>query len=127
MLLRLIDTAGIHDTADAVERLGVARSRRAAETADLVIAVADGSGTPPAADREILALAAGAPHWIFAASKNDLNPVARTTVLWECPDGLRKPDAVVSFSSVTPGGLDALTEAIRNSFPLTPLSTPAPS
>ena len=117
VLLRLIDTAGIHDTADAVERLGVARSRRAAETADLVITVADGSGTPPAADREILALAAGAPHWIFAASKNDLNPVARTAVLWECPDGLRKPDAVVSFSSVTPGGLDALTEAIRNSFP----------
>lgn len=41
-LLRLIDTAGIHDTADAVEQLGVERSRRAAETADLVIAVVDG-------------------------------------------------------------------------------------
>ena len=47
-LLRLIDTAGIHDTADAVEQLGVERSRKAAETADLVIAVADGSQTPPA-------------------------------------------------------------------------------
>ena len=56
-LLRLIDTAGIHDTADAVEQLGVERSRRAAETADLVIAVVDGSQTPPTVDEDILALA----------------------------------------------------------------------
>lgn len=116
VLLRLIDTAGIHDTADAVEQLGVERSRRAAETADLVIAVADGSQTPPAVDPDILALAAKAPRWILAVSKNDLNPAVKAT-LRQLPDGLRNPDAALSFSSVTPGGLDPLVKAIENCFP----------
>ena len=79
-LLRLIDTAGIHDTADAVEQLGVERSRKAAETADLVIAVVDGSQTPPTVDEDILSLSAQAPHWILAVSKHDLNPAAKTAV-----------------------------------------------
>ena len=115
-LLRLIDTAGIHDTADAVEQLGVERSRKAAETADLVIAVADGSQTPPAVDPDILALAAKAPHWILAVSKNDLNPAGKT-VLPQLPEGLREPDSLVSFSSMAPGGLDALVDAVQSCFP----------
>ena len=115
-LLRLIDTAGIHDTADAVEQLGVERSRKAAETADLVIAVADGSQTPPTVDEDILALAAQAPHWILAVSKDDLNPAVKTAV-WQLPKGLREPDALVSFNSVAPGGLDALVDAIQGCFP----------
>ena len=116
VLLRLIDTAGIHDTADAVEQLGVERSRRAAETADLVIAVADGSRTPPAVDPDILALAAKAPHWILAVSKSDLNPAAKAA-LPQLPEGLREPDSLVSFSSVAPSGLDTLVDAIQNCFP----------
>ena len=116
VLLRLIDTAGIHDTADVVEQLGVERSRRAAETADLVIAVADGSRTPPAVDPDILALAAKAPHWVFAVSKSDLNPAVKTAA-WQLPKGLREPDGLVSFSSVIPGGLDTLVDAIQDCFP----------
>ena len=116
VLLRLIDTAGIHDTADAVEQLGVERSLRAAETADLVIAVADGSQTPPAMDLDILTLAAKAPYWVLAISKNDLNPAVKTTH-WQLPKGVREPDGLVSFSSVTPGGLDTLVNAIQDCFP----------
>ncbi len=41
--LRLIDTAGIRETADTVEAMGVRRSREAVENADLVIFVCDGS------------------------------------------------------------------------------------
>ena len=115
-LLRLIDTAGIHDTADAVEQLGVERSRKAAETADLVIAVVDGSQTPPPVDEDILSLSAQAPHWILAVSKNDLNPAAKTAV-WQLPKELRDPDAFVSFSSVAPGGLDLLVDAVQSCFP----------
>ena len=105
-----------HDTADAVEQLGVERSRKAAETADLVIAVVDGSQTPPTVDEDILSLSAQAPHWILAVSKNDLNPAAKTAV-WQLPKELRDPDAFVSFSSVAPGGLDLLVDAVQSCFP----------
>ena len=117
VLLRLIDTAGIRDTADAVEQIGVDRSRQAAETADLVIAVADGGQSVPAVDPDILSLAAKAPHWILAVSKNDLNP---TAPLPRCPEGLRPPEAVLTFSSVTPEGLKPLICAIERCFPAGP-------
>ena len=114
VLLRLIDTAGIRDTADAVEQIGVDRSRQAADTADFVIAVADGGQSVPAVDPDILSLAAKAPHWILAVSKNDLNP---TAPLPRCPEGLRPPEAVLTFSSVTPEGLKPLMRAIERCFP----------
>ena len=39
VLLRLIDTAGIRETADTVEKLGVERSKKAVEDADLILAL----------------------------------------------------------------------------------------
>lgn len=116
VLLRLIDTAGIRETDDAVERLGVERSRRAIESADLVIVVADGSHTPLTVEPDILALAARAPHWILAISKDDRNPAVKTAV-WRLPDGAPAPEHLVSFNSVMPGGLDALIDTIGDCFP----------
>ena len=43
-LLRLIDTAGLRDTEDTVERIGVERSRAALERAELALVLVDGSG-----------------------------------------------------------------------------------
>ena len=54
MRLRLIDTAGIRETEDIVEKLGVERSRRALEDADLILAVVDGSAASTEEDEEIL-------------------------------------------------------------------------
>ena len=60
MPLVLVDTAGIAETADLVERLGVERSRRALEQADLVLVVVDGSVPPcTSEDRDVAELAAG--------------------------------------------------------------------
>ena len=55
--LRLIDTAGIHETRDAVEIQGVERAKKACEGAELVLAVFDASQPMTAEDEEILSLA----------------------------------------------------------------------
>ena len=123
VLLRLIDTAGIRETDDAVERLGVERSRRAVESADLVLALLDGSAATPlpeerAAERLApLALAArsGKP-WLLLVTKSDLGGG-----MGAVPDGdWRAPEAVVALSSVTHEGFDTLEAAIRRLYPASP-------
>lgn len=52
----LLDTAGIDETADVIERLGIARSRRALDAAGLAVFVLDGSAAPTAADRHVAEL-----------------------------------------------------------------------
>ena len=56
VLLRLIDTAGIRETEDTVEAIGVERSKKAVEDADLVIFVCDGSKPLTAEDEAIMDL-----------------------------------------------------------------------
>jgi tRNA modification GTPase len=55
---RITDTAGLRETADAVEREGVERARRAMETADVIVRIADvtQNSIPEAGEREIVAL-----------------------------------------------------------------------
>jgi len=52
-LVRLVDTAGMRESSDAVERLGVARTEEALKSADLVLFVTDASEGVTEADREI--------------------------------------------------------------------------
>ena len=114
VLLRLIDTAGIRDTEDIVEQKGVERSRKALETADLVLAVVDGSVPLTAEDLEVLRLAAESPRWIAVFSKCDLwDTKARSIGLVGSP----APAASVSLSSVTGEGLDKLEKAVSSLFP----------
>ncbi len=56
VLLRLSDTAGIHDTSDTVEKLGVDRSRREIDRAELVLAVFDTSDEFDGDDKTILSI-----------------------------------------------------------------------
>ena len=116
VLLRLIDTAGIRDTEDVVEKLGVERSRQAVASAELVIVLIDGTGDITAEDREILALAQTAPHYIVADSKSDLLPPGEARVL-SLPRSIREPDAYLAVSSVAPGGLRLLEAAVAKLFP----------
>lgn len=109
LTLRLIDTAGIRDTDDEVERLGVERSRAAMSKAELVIAVVDGSGEITDEDREVIAQAEAAPKGIVVLSKRDIaeQDAEITTAL-----------PVVSLSSVTGDGMDELERVIAEQFPL---------
>ena len=109
VLLRLTDTAGLRETDDEIERLGVMRSHEAMENAELVIAVIDGSGEVTAEDEEIIRCAEKAPHAVVAVSKSDLGkkPVLPETTL-----------PVVELSSMTGEGLEKLAEVIKTLFPM---------
>ena len=109
LTLRLCDTAGIRDSEDAVERLGVHRSREAMERAELVIAVVDGGGDVTDEDMEIIRAAERAGKGLVVLSKADLGHV--------CPPPETKLPCV-TVSSVTGQGLDELEAAIKALFPL---------
>ena len=115
VLLRLTDTAGIRDTEDTVEQLGVERSRKALEAADLVLAVVDGSVPPTEEDLEVLRLAAKAPRWIAVFSKCDLWDTKTRSV--GVIGQVGAPAATVSLSAVTGQGLDRLEAAVAALFP----------
>lgn len=70
--LRLIDTAGIRQTQDAIEAMGVERSRQAVEQADLVIFVCDGSQPLTEEDRQVIELCADRENAIALINKCDL-------------------------------------------------------
>lgn len=70
--LRLIDTAGIRETGDTVEALGVQRSKKALEEADLAIFICDGSQPLTPEDRQIIELCMDVPNSIALINKTDL-------------------------------------------------------
>ena len=70
--LRLIDTAGIRDTEDKIEAMGVERSKKEAENADLVIFVCDGSEPLTNEDREVIDICLDMPNTIALINKSDL-------------------------------------------------------
>ena len=122
VLLRLIDTAGLRETEDQVERLGVERSRRAMETADLILLVEDGAVEPDAIDEDIAeeldlqeAVVLTGKPWIYIASKRDLSGMTWTSV--GSLDGRVRPAACVSLSAVTGEGMEELEQAVAALFP----------
>ena len=106
--LRLTDTAGIRETVDLVESIGVERSRRAMSEARLVIAVVDGSSEPDEEDLALVKAAEEAPKGIVILSKKDLadREIALDTVL-----------PLIRLSAVTGQGIDELERAIEEAFP----------
>ena len=124
--LHLVDTAGLTPTDDAVERVGVERSRAAARTADLILFVLDGSVPLAELDQraaeELRALQATAqtdagPNTAQAAGTTPLlltlNKADLTTVVQDGDARALWPDApVVRTSTVTSDGIAALEEAI---------------
>ena len=106
--LRLIDTAGIRETEDRVEKLGVERSLSAAESAALVLAVIDGSREEEAGTAMILETAERADHAIAVISKSDL-PRRLGTLNTSRPQ--------LHLSSLNGEGLKQLEELIAAMFP----------
>ncbi len=127
--LHVIDTAGIHDTQDEIEQIGVDRAKGAAEGADLILYVIDASLPLDADDEQILQLIKGRKALILL-NKTDLetvvteedvkeavfasNPAKQTytedpKTAGECPE-------IIEISAKTGEGMEELEEAIKSLF-----------
>ena len=106
--LRLIDTAGIRQTADTVEAMGVERSKKALEEADLAIFLCDGSQPLTQEDRDIIALCMDASNAIALINKSDLG---KTVQPGELPFMTILP---VSIKEGT--GLETLPDVLEEMF-----------
>jgi tRNA modification GTPase len=109
----LIDTAGIRTSKDEIESIGVARARREAADADLLIVVVDGSESLADEDRFVLDEVSPARH-IVVLNKNDLPSFSTTRFYAEaaapnCAD-------LVSVSAKSEAGLESLRTAILKPF-----------
>ena len=111
VLLRLTDTAGIRNSADRIEAMGVERSRQAAQRAALALLVLDGSQTLTDEDEQAMAAAEQTPRLLVLVNKSDLPQKLDTAALAE-----RFP-RVLHISAQTGAGLDALAEAVAALYP----------
>lgn len=108
--LKIIDTAGIRDTEDLVERIGVNKAKEIAKEGDLIIYVVDGSRELDDNDREIIKLI-NDKQAIILVNKYDMDTVINI-------DELKKDSNrdVILFSAKNGEGMDQLEEEIRNMF-----------
>ncbi|MFA6147961.1 MAG: tRNA uridine-5-carboxymethylaminomethyl(34) synthesis GTPase MnmE [bacterium] len=102
----LIDTAGLRETADPVEREGVRRSREIVASADLVLFVLDGSREASAGDRSAYGEIASLPH-LVVRNKSDLPAAGEGSGF----DGAGKRGAV-RLSAKTGEGIGELATAV---------------
>ena len=106
--LRLIDTAGIRETADTVEAIGVERSRQAIENADMVIFVCDGSQPLTEEDEAIIDLCCDRENAVALINKADLAQVVEPSDL---------PFMyVVKICAATGAGLDQFADVVETLF-----------
>jgi tRNA modification GTPase len=106
LIVHVVDTAGIRETQDPVEREGIERSRSAQKHADLQVVVIDGAVSLTEEDRILLEQAA-AGRYVIAINKLDLG---RTVD----PAATGSEAACVALSAKTGEGVDRLREAIRS-------------
>jgi tRNA modification GTPase len=99
--VRLCDTAGIRQTTEHVESLGIERSYQAMSDADLTLVAIDLSSPPEEQDRALVERARSQGRWLLAGNKADLG--AR---------GLREWPEALAVSALTGEGIPRLREAI---------------
>ena len=112
--LKLIDTAGIRNAKDEVEKIGIAKSKEIADSADLIIAIFDSSKELTAEDKEILELIKNKKS-IILLNKIDL----QTSKIDENQPCLKEvSDYIIKISALNQIGLEKLEQAILDMFQL---------
>lgn len=109
--LKLIDTAGIRDTEDKVEKIGVERSKKAIESADLVILVLDASRPLEEEDLQLLD-ATSDKRRIVIFNKNDLSPVLHPIDVKQ----LKADDIILLTSAIKNDGIQQIKDTIGKLF-----------
>lgn len=108
--LRVIDTAGIRETEDVVEKIGVGKAKQMAEDADLILYVVDSSRPLDENDEEIIELLSGRKS-IVIYNKTDLEPVVDMEKIKQ-----RTGSPVIPVSVVEETGIRKLEDEIKNMF-----------
>ena len=108
--LKLIDTAGIRDTEDVVEKIGVSKAFGQAEDADLILYVVDSSVNLDDSDRQIIDLIQDR-RGIVLMNKSDLEGILDSSLLCKLT-GKR----VIPFSAKEGYGLSELKDTIKEMF-----------
>ena len=111
--LCLIDTAGLRDSDDPIEQLGVERSRAAMDEAALVLLVVDGTEKPTQEDADLArTIAEAGKPFILVRSKRDLAGEHADEL-----EALSQGAPTVSLSARTGEGLEELGQAVAALFP----------
>ena len=121
LLLNLSDTAGLRESDDPVERLGVGRSLSALREAEAVLAVFDGSSPPDGQDAEVLRQireSGKEKQTIFLLNKADLCPANGAY-------GPFLPVPGLPVSAKTGVGMDRLEQAVREVLGVSPVGEEA--
>ena len=108
--LNLVDTAGIRDTDDVVEKIGVSKAKEYATTADLIIYVIDSSTQLDESDYEIIELLKGK-NSIILLNKSDLNVVTDESIVSKLIDS-----KIISISAKQNIGIEELENTIKEMF-----------
>ena len=112
--LNIKDTAGIRDTEDKVEKIGIERALGAAEEADLLIFVADSSVSLDDSDREIIDfINSHEKRFLVLLNKSDLSSRTEERELSEL---FEKKPRILPMSAKTGLGLENLEKAIEEMF-----------
>ncbi|PWT97845.1 MAG: tRNA uridine-5-carboxymethylaminomethyl(34) synthesis GTPase MnmE [Terriglobia bacterium] len=101
--VKLYDTAGVRETGELIETLGIERTYQAMADADLTLVVVDLSQPAAAADRDLITRAANQGRWLLAANKCDL------------PRATGLPPEAIPVSALTGDGIAELRDAILES------------
>jgi len=120
--LNMIDTAGIHETQDVVEKIGVERAKKYAVEADLILYVVDASETLDEDDQNIIPLLEGKKA-IILLNKSDLENKITEESLKETLEKVLEHIGEIQIlrtSTIDPSsensGMEELEETIRNMF-----------
>lgn len=108
--LNLTDTAGIRESTDRVEQIGVEKARKAAADADLLLVMIDGSVPLDKEDREILASSEGK-QAVILLNKSDLPQIVTAEEI-----GIISKHKVIVFSAKDGTGLPEMEETVRYMF-----------